>query len=182
MGEQIEAALGNGQPWSVRLQYSRETQALETAGGIARALPFFQDQPFLVVNGDIWCDWDPAQALRWADKLSPRAQAHLLLVDNPDHHPDGDFSLYPDGRVDEKQAASADIPCLTFAGIGLYRPSLFATTSPDHPAPLAPLLRQAMAGQAVQGTHHLGSWVDVGTPQRLALLDARLRGKIRNQL
>ncbi|MFT0533651.1 N-acetylmuramate alpha-1-phosphate uridylyltransferase MurU [Castellaniella hirudinis] len=178
LGEQIEAALGDGSPWGVHLHYSAEPQALETAGGIARALPFFQNQPFLVINGDIWCDWDPAQARQWADQLSPRSQAHLLLVDNPPQHPAGDFTLHPDGRVAADlppQPAPPPAPSrLTFAGIGLYRPSLFARIAPDLPAPLAPLLRRAMARRAVQGTRHPGRWIDVGTPQRLHALNQAL--------
>lgn len=174
LGKQIEATLGDGSHWGVHLQYSPEPQPLETAGGIARALPFFQDQPFLVVNGDIWCDWPPTQARLWADQLPAHVQAHLLLVDNPAHHPAGDFILHPDGLVDASPA-NPHPPRLTFAGIGLYRPSLFATTAPDHPAPLAPLLRQAMASQAVQGSHYPGRWVDVGTPQRLEQLNHDLK-------
>lgn len=171
LGTQIEATLGDGRTWGVRLQYSAEPQALETAGGIARGLPFFQDQPFLVMNGDIWCDWDPSQALYWARHWDADTQAHLLVVDNPDHHPEGDFILQDDGLLSPPHPHA---PCLTFAGIGLYRPSLFADLIPGRPAPLAPLLRKAMLRQYVRGTHFQGSWVDVGTPQRLEQLDARL--------
>jgi MurNAc alpha-1-phosphate uridylyltransferase len=171
LGAQIEDALGDGGPWGVRLRYSAESPALETAGGIARALPFFQDQPFLVVNGDIWCDWDPAQARDWAARLPADALAHLLMVDNPAHHPDGDFHLRADGRITLPQAGAA----LTFAGVGLYRPALFADTPPDRPAPLAPVLRRAMAQGAVLGSHHTGRWTDVGTPERLLALDRALR-------
>lgn len=172
LGAQIEAALGDGRRWGTHLCYSAESPALETAGGIARALPFFQDQPFLVVNGDIWCDWDPALAQHWAAQLPSDAHAHLLLVDNPAHHPAGDFRLQTDGRV--IQAADGD-RTLTFAGIGLYRPALFAATPPDRPAPLAPLLRQAMAQDAVLGSHYTGCWTDVGTPARLQALDQALQ-------
>ncbi|WP_103035803.1 nucleotidyltransferase family protein [Castellaniella caeni] len=204
LGARIEAALGDGSAWGVRLRYSPESPALETAAGIARALPFFCGEPFLVVNGDVWCDWNPAHALAWARHWPARQQAHLLLVDNPAHHPAGDFLLHPDGRL------SADIPrpetataaprseadadaatarnhatptdaaprgglALTFAGIGLYRPALFEHVDAAQPAPLAPLLRAAMRQGAVGGTHHHGRWVDVGTPARLAALDAALR-------
>ncbi|HET8596431.1 MAG TPA: nucleotidyltransferase family protein [Castellaniella sp.] len=171
LGERIEAALGDGRAWGVRLRYSAETSALETAGGIARALPFFQDQPFLVINGDIWCDWDPALAGDWLAALPADVLAHLLLVDNPAHHPGGDFTLGPDGRAG---LASPPQPAFTFAGIGLYRPALFADTPADRPAPLAPLLRQAMARGAVLGTRHAGRWIDVGTPERLRALDQAL--------
>jgi MurNAc alpha-1-phosphate uridylyltransferase len=173
LGERIVAELGDGQALGVHLRYSAESPALETAGGIARALPFFQGEPFLVVNGDIWCDWDPAGAPARAAGLSPRHPAHLVLVDNPDHHPAGDFTLAPDGRVDIPAGGART---LTFAGIGLYHPSLFAGTNPDEPAPLAPLLRDAMSRQGVTGEHHAGQWLDVGTPDRLARLDRLLRG------
>lgn len=172
LGAQIEAALGDGARWGVRLRYSAESPALETAGGIARALPFFQGQPFLVVNGDIWCDWDPAGAHARAAHLPDITQAHLWLVDNPVHHPEGDFALREDGTV---TLPATGLATLTFAGIGLYRPALFAATDPDRPAPLAPLLRQAMAQGAVSGEHHDGRWVDVGTPERLRRLDDALR-------
>ncbi len=191
LGERIEAALGDGRAYGVRLRYSAESPALETAGCIARALPFFQDQPFLVRNGDVWCDWDPARAPRLAAAWPADRLAHLVLVANPDHHPEGDFVLQADGGVAPRtdsdaghpdglghasaaQSLTAPTAALTFAGIGLYRPSLFADTDPDQPAPLAPLLRQAMAAHAVSGERHTGRWIDVGTPARLAALDAEL--------
>jgi len=175
LGERIETALGDGRAYGVRLRYSAESPALETAGGIARALPFFQDRPFLVLNGDVWCDWDPARAPRLAAAWPADRLAHLVLVDNPVHHPAGDFTLRADGLVEPPADASA--PALTFAGIGLYRPALFAGTDPDRPAPLAPLLRRAMAARAVAGERHAGRWIDVGTPARLAALDAELAGR-----
>jgi len=169
LGAQIEAALGNGSRWGVRIRYSPEAVALETAGGIARALPLLGDAPFLVVNGDVWCDWDPAGAQAVAARLDGRAaSAWLLLVDNPAHHPGGDFVLRG-GKVFDGGGDR-----LTFSGIGVYHPALFAGTAPDRPAPLAPLLRAAMARGAVLGERHAGAWTDVGTPQRLAELDARL--------
>ncbi|MHA3903806.1 nucleotidyltransferase family protein [Castellaniella sp. WN] len=194
LGERIEAALGDGRAYGVRLRYSAESPALETAGGIAHALPFFQGQPFLVMNGDVWCDWDPARAVRLAAAWPADRLAHLVLVDNPDHHPEGDFILHADGLVaprpdvgsdgaggrgDTPPGATPRAPdsALTFAGIGLYRPALFAGTDPDRPAPLAPLLRQAMAARAVDGERHAGKWIDVGTPARLAALDAELAGR-----
>ncbi|MGA0582347.1 MAG: N-acetylmuramate alpha-1-phosphate uridylyltransferase MurU [Castellaniella sp.] len=172
LGGRLEEALGDGRAYGVRLRYSAESPALETAGGIARALPFFQDRPFLVMNGDVWCDWDPARAVRLAAAWPADRLAHLVLVDNPDHHPQGDFTLHADGLVTPRPHAAA--PALTFAGIGLYRPALFAATDPDRPSPLAPLLRLAMAARAVDGERHEGEWVDVGTPARLAALDAEL--------
>ena len=158
---QIRDTLGDGQRFGLRIHYSEETQgALETAGGIRHALPLLGDAPFLVVNGDIWCD----------HPLTPRdpgdALAHLVLVDNPAQHPQGDFALH-DGRVEDIGARR-----LTFSGIGYYRPELFAGLS-DGPQPLAPLLRRTMAQGLVSGEHHRGTWIDVGTPQRLQALDAR---------
>jgi len=170
LGEQLPAALGDGSRYGVHIAYSAESPALETAGGIAQALPLLGEQPFLVINGDIWCDWDPSQAAAQASRLATGgADAWLLLVDNPDHHPQGDFTLSADGRVDTGDGAR-----LTFSGIGLYRPALFGALPARTPAPLAPLLRQAMARQAVLGSRHAGAWTDVGTPARLAALDARL--------
>lgn len=170
LGEQLPSQLGDGSRYGVRISYSAEATALETAGGIAQALPLLGTQPFLVINGDIWCDWASTQAHALAGELdAAQADAWLLLVDNPDHHPQGDFTLAADGRV------GTDGPQrLTFAGIGLYRPSLFEGLPRGTPAPLAPLLRLAMARGAVRGAHHPGHWTDVGTPQRLAALDARL--------
>lgn len=164
LGEQIEQALADGSRWGVRIRYSREGQgkALETGGGILKALPLLGEEPFLVVNGDIWCDCDYARI-----RPLPSALAHLLLVDNPPHHPEGDFCLDGSRVVDRS-------PRLTFSGIGIYDPTLFADASPGA-FPLAPLLRQAMTAGHVSGEHLQGDWVDVGTPRRLAELDARLR-------
>jgi N-acetyl-alpha-D-muramate 1-phosphate uridylyltransferase len=163
LGEQIPAALGDGSRWGLAIAYSPELPgALETAGGIAHALPLLGDDPFLVINGDIFCDWDPARALPATADL-----AHLVLIDNPTHNTTGDFALH-DGRV------GTDAPTHTFAGIGVYRPQLFAGLDPDQPAKLAPLLRAAMATDCVSGERHGGRWVDVGTPQRLAELDSLL--------
>jgi MurNAc alpha-1-phosphate uridylyltransferase len=170
LGQRIVQELGDGSPWGVRIQYSAEGQALETAGGIARALPLLGTEPFLVINGDIWCDWDPALAQTAKQRMDDTAaDAWLLLVDNPPQHPQGDFALLPDGR-----AASDGPSKLTFAGIGIYRPALFAGITPGQAAPLAPLLRQAMAADGVQAARHDGRWVDVGTPQRLQALDTEV--------
>lgn len=167
LGVQIEAALGDGSRWGLRIHYSPEPPgALETAGGIAQALPLLGEAPFLVVNGDIFCDWEMARA---HTALAPQKLAHLVLVPNPAHHPQGDFVLH-DGMV-----SAAGAPTRTFSGIGVYRPALFAALERGRPAPLAPLLRQAMADASVTGEAHEGIWCDVGTPERLAGLDAALR-------
>ncbi|EHK62967.1 N-acetylmuramate alpha-1-phosphate uridylyltransferase MurU [Achromobacter arsenitoxydans] len=173
LGHEIERALGDGASHGVRIRYSPEPSALETAGGIAQALPLLGDDPFLVINGDIWCDWDPAAARDVVPHVA-RAGAWLLLVDNPAHHPDGDFFLAADGRVHAQGE-----PRLTFAGVGVYHPSLFADVPRGAAAPLAPLLRQAMGRELARGARHAGRWTDVGTPQRLADLDAELAGTAR---
>lgn len=168
LGHEIEHALGDGAAFGLRIRYSPEGTALETAGGIAQALPLLGPDPFLVINGDIWCDWQPAAARARAAAL-PAGGAWLLLVDNPPQHPAGDFALDHDGRVHDHGDAR-----LTFSGIGVYHPMLFADVTRGSAARLAPLLRQAMARDRVQGARHAGRWVDVGTPQRLADLDAEL--------
>lgn len=162
LGEQIEAALGDGGRHGVRIQWSREGTPLETAGGIARALPLLGDAPFVVVNGDIWSDYD------YSLLREPADLAHLVLVDNPMHHPDGDFGLDFRGRVHDNGDQR-----LTFTGIGLYQPQLFHDL-PDEPARLAPLLRQAITTQSVTGEHFRGRWWDIGTPERLQQLDTLL--------
>ena len=162
LGKQIEAALGDGSEFGVEIRYSPEEPALETGGGIFRALPLLGPEPFLVVNGDVWTDVDLAGLAIDAGDL-----AHLVLVDNPSHNPKGDFVLIDD-RVQSEGA-----PRLTFSGIGLYRPELFDGQTPGA-FPLAPLLRQAMAAGRVGGQRHDGHWFDIGTPERLAALDAWL--------
>lgn len=164
LGQQIVDTLGDGTRFGVKLQYSREEPApLETAGGIRRALPLLGEAPFVVVNGDVWTDY-PLGRLQ-----PPAGLVHLVLVDNPPHHEQGDFVL-ADGRVGVGDGAR-----LTFSGIGVYRPELFAGL-PDGAYPLAPLLRAAMAQGQVSGEHYRGRWMDVGTPARLAELE-RMLGK-----
>ncbi|MEZ5447836.1 MAG: nucleotidyltransferase family protein [Thiolinea sp.] len=164
LGEQIPAALGDGSRWTVHLQYSDEQAegALETAGGIIKALPLLGDEPFLVVNGDVWCDYACLP-----HRLEPHDLAHLVLVPNPPHHPDGDFALAA-GRVQLEGA-----PRLTFSGIGYYCAELFAGLAYG-PRPLAPLLREAMQQGRVSGVCHAGEWRDIGTPQRLQALNEQL--------
>lgn len=164
LGAQIETALGNGARWGLAIRYSPEPEgALETAGGIAQALPLLGSAPFLVINGDIFCDWDVAQAA-----LAAGDCAHLVMVNNPPQHSQGDFVLQ-DGKVSAEGA-----PKFTFSGIGVYRPELFSSIVRGRPAKLAPLLRVAMGETRVSGELHRGRWTDVGTPERLAQLDAEL--------
>lgn len=166
LGDQLQAALGDGHGYGVRIHYSPEPEPLETAGGIRQALPHLTGDSdwFLVVNGDIWCDFDLAS-------LQPSAgdQAVLVLTDNPPQHPDGDFHLSDSGRVIDNGS-----PRLTFSGISLLHRSLFETLEPGY-RKLAPLLREAMAQGRVAGVHHRGDWQDIGTPERLASLDRQLR-------
>jgi MurNAc alpha-1-phosphate uridylyltransferase len=166
LADLIERGLGDGSRYGVRIAYSREEQALETGGGIAYALPLLGNEPFVVVNSDIYCDFDFARLASAATTLDPATvRAHLVLVNNPPHHPGGDFSL-SGGRV------SADGPRrLTFSGIGAYVPELFATVTRGSRCQLAALLKPAMAQGAVGGEHHPGLWMDIGTPQRLAELE-----------
>ena len=165
---QIERALGDGARWGVRIAYSVEREALETAGGIAWALPLLDNQPFLVVNSDVYSDYDFAGLADRAQTLGAQQPAHLVLVDNPDHHAQGDFGLC-DGVV------TADRAKLTFSGIGAYHPSLFADIARGGKCRLAAQLAPPIAEGSVSGEHFRGEWNDVGTPQRLAELDARLR-------
>lgn len=169
LAEQIRRALGDGTTLGVRITYSFEQEALETAGGIAWALPLLDEQPFLVVNSDVYSDYDFANLVARASALSPEHPAHLVLVDNPQHHPGGDFGLR-DGVV----TAGGDK--LTFSGIGAYHPALFAAIPRGDKARLAAQLAAPMAEGRVSGEHFYGEWNDVGTPQRLAELDARLSG------
>jgi MurNAc alpha-1-phosphate uridylyltransferase len=129
-------------------------------------MPLLGDAPFVAVNADLHTDF-PFARLRTA--LGADALAHLVLVDNPPHHPGGDFAL-ADGRI-----ANTGARLLTFSGIGVYRPALFAAIAPGTRAPLAPLLRDAATRGRATGEHFRGRWLDIGTPERLAALDAELR-------
>jgi MurNAc alpha-1-phosphate uridylyltransferase len=172
LGAQIEALLGDGARWGLSIAYSPEPEgALEAAGGIANALPLLGNgEPFLVVNGDIFCDWDLTRA---GTALQPGHLAHLVLVPNPPHHAQGDFAL--SGRmVGGAPTAGGDAQVCTFSGIGIYRPQLFAGIRRGSRAKLAPLLRAVMAEQKVSGELHTGRWVDVGTPQRLHELNTEI--------
>ncbi|MBI5909016.1 MAG: nucleotidyltransferase family protein [Betaproteobacteria bacterium] len=167
LGHLIETALGDGSRFGVSIRYSPEREALETAGGIAFALPLLGAEPFLVINADIYCDYDVSKLrrLQLGDKL-----AHLVLVDNPVQHPRGDFALKA-GCVRESGK-----PMLTFSGIGVYTPRLFGGIPPGAKVALAPILRKAMAAERVSGEHYRGRWHDIGTAERLRALDKELRG------
>ena len=176
LGQQIEAALGNGAAFGVSIEYSREGSALETAGGIATALPLIDAEVFTVVNGDIYCEYDFSRLAEPMARLTAgHNQAHLVLIDNPPHHPQGDFVL-EGGRVTNAGIPLTPHPArFTFSGIGVYHRALFAHTPAGEKAPLAPLLRLAIDAGRVSGEHYAGRWEDVGTPARLAALDEELR-------
>jgi MurNAc alpha-1-phosphate uridylyltransferase len=166
LGQQIEDYLGDGQRLGLSIAYSPEGEPLETGGGIFRALPLLGDEPFLVVNGDIWTDCDFAPL-----KATIKGLAHLILVDNPAHHPKGDFALVG-GEVRD----DASLPRLTYSGIAVLHPQLFAGCSAGA-FKLAPLLRDAMGKGQVTGEHFTGRWVDVGTHERLAEVEQMLAVK-----
>ncbi len=178
LAEQFPDMLGDGSRWGLRIRYAYEGPTpLETGGGMLNAQSLLGDEPFIAVNGDIWTDADFG-----ALPHEPAGLAHLLLVDNPPQHPDGDFALDPHGVVHDKGNAR-----LTFSGIGVYRHELLRdwrmvigdSAGSELKPPrfkLTPLLRAAMAKGHVSGSHHRGDWTDVGTPQRLAQLEEKLHG------
>ena len=174
LGEKIEDALGDGKQFGLHIQYSPEAIALETAGGICKALPIIKPEDyFLVINGDVFTPNLPiAKILEFIPKMrmnSSKPLAHLLMVPNPVQHPDGDFYLQNSLVSD---LGSADSEKLTFSGIGIYHKDLFKDLEFGAPAKLAPLLRAAMEQNKVSGEKYIGPWHDVGTPQRLQELNA----------
>jgi MurNAc alpha-1-phosphate uridylyltransferase len=167
LGEKIEQALGDGRQLGARVRYSREAVALETAGGIAQASTLLGDAPFIAVNADIYCDYAFSRLIELT-REPPQWLAYLVLVDNPAHHPRGDFGLQ-----DDMVCADGSIR-YTFSGIGVYQPRLFATINPGERRALGPLLREHIARGEVHGEHFAGLWMDIGTAQRLAELRALL--------
>ncbi len=169
LGGMIEQELGDGSTFGVRIAYSREGTPLEAGGGIAYAQALLGEAPFAVMNSDVYSDFDPARLKSAAARLARDAlAAHLVLVDNPAHHSAGDFCLHQ-GRVTVEGA-----PRLTFSGIGVYSPSLFAPVKRGAKCQLVALLKPAMAQRRVSGERHGGMWMDVGTPQRLAEIERML--------
>lgn len=174
LGEQIEAALGDGQKFGLEIRYSPEKVALETAGGIRQALPLLNPSDFfLVINGDVYCPRFPIGSLiERAQQLRAQGRilGHIVLVPNPPQHPNGDF--YLDGnRVYGDENSNLNLPKLTFSGIGLYHRRLFDDLIQGQSAKLAPILRKAMLDNQISGEKYLGSWHDVGSPERLAELN-----------
>ena len=177
LGVQIENVLGDGSRFGASIQYSAEVTALETAGGIAFALHLLGNEPFAVINGDIYCDYDFARFPALAEQMQRNHDnVHLVMVDNPVQHPNGDFALLNNRIVptNDQRLATSNRP-LTFSGIGLYQPSLFTHLPRGTKAPLAPMLREQIELGKVSGEHHRGVWMDIGTPQRLHELDVQLR-------
>jgi MurNAc alpha-1-phosphate uridylyltransferase len=166
-GDQIRNALGDGLKWDVKIRYSDEGPvALETGGGIFRALEWLGPDPFIVINGDVWSDYDVARLSLPAD-----VHAQLVLVANPPHHPNGDFGLKHGRVIDDANERH------TFSGIAMYRREFFAECRPGR-FPLLPLLKRAIAARKLGGELHGGRWYDIGTPQRLAALDQELSGSL----
>ena len=164
LGEKIEKALGDGSRYGLNIHYSAETEALETAGGIVNALPIIDDDEFIVINGDIFCDYDISELPSVLTGL-----AHLVLVNNPLHNPNGDFALTTSGTVEQSGENK-----LTFSGIGVYHSDLFVGLQNTKQA-LAPILRQAMDQHQVTGESYQGVWHDIGTSKRLNELDLFIR-------
>ena len=174
LAEQFPEALGDGSRWGLRIRYAYEGPVpLETGGGMLHALPLLGPEPFIVISGDVWTDADFS-----ALPTEPDGVAHLLMVDNPSHHPQGDFALGEDGELHNEGDRR-----LTYSGIGVYRPALLdswqtlvdhdGSTDGKHPRfKLRPLLDAAIDRGAVSGRHHQGIWTDVGNPERLASLNA----------
>lgn len=175
LGEQIEAYLGDGSRFGASIQYSHEPEPLETAGGLRFAQSLLSDQTttnqaFIVINGDVWTDY-PFENLM--DQLHADQLAYTVLVDNPPQHPDGDFYLLEDNRVVSEVNSEITAEKFTFSGISVLSPELLALNESEQR--LGPLLRQAMSLGKVKGEHYQGQWFDIGTPERLYELDAKLK-------
>ncbi len=161
LGEQIIQLIGPGSRFGLKIEYSVEDKLLDTGGGIFKALPFFGTEPFLVLSADVLTDF-PLHTL----PLFPNGLAHLVMVDNPSYHPEGDFSL-DKGKIKLKCSAT---PTFTYANIGIYRPEFFAH-APQGAFPLAQLLRQHISNDLITGQYYSGVWHNIGTPADLALVN-----------
>ena len=173
LGQQIPDYLGNGSRYNVSLQFSDEGEALETGGGIFNALPLLGSEPFILVNGDIWSDYEFSPLVSLINKGFTRL-AHLVLVNNPAHNPQGDFSIDTKTRLLNRQKGQG---AGTYSGIGIYHPKMFEACKPGK-FPLAPMLMDGMDKNQISGEHYAGLWFDIGTPERLAELDEMLKAKV----
>lgn len=161
LAEQIHSTLGDGSKYGLQITFSHEgDEGLETAGGIIKALPLLGDDPFLVVNGDVWTNYDFSKVT-----LNAKVLAHLVLVKNPEHHPQGDFGINTQGLLINQPKQ------YTFSGIGIYSPQLFAGRLCEKQA-LAPIIRDAIDQAQISGEQYCGEWMDIGTPERLTQLKA----------
>ncbi|MFW1760240.1 N-acetylmuramate alpha-1-phosphate uridylyltransferase MurU [Acinetobacter calcoaceticus] len=169
LADKLISSLGDGSQFGVDIRWTREDEGLETAGGIINALPLLGTDPFILVNGDVWTtmDFDVLRHIKLNDDL-----AHLVLVDNPKQHPEGDFTLFDGRTFTFDQHVKGEN--LTFSGVSVIHPKLFDGLEPGK-RPLAPLLKQAMQNQKISGEKLKGAWVDVGTPERLMELDLQIR-------
>ncbi|WP_198078632.1 N-acetylmuramate alpha-1-phosphate uridylyltransferase MurU [Acinetobacter calcoaceticus] len=169
LADKLISSLGDGSQFGVDIRWTREDEGLETAGGIINALPLLGTDPFILLNGDVWTtmDFEALRHIRLNDDL-----AHLVLVDNPKQHPEGDFTLFDGRTFTFDQDVTGDN--LTFSGVSVIHPKLFDGLEPGK-RPLAPLLKQAMQNQKISGEKLKGAWVDVGTPERLMELDLQIR-------
>ncbi len=159
LGEQIQKHLGDGVKFGINIEYSIEQNALETAGGIVKALPLLGNVPFIVINSDVLCDYDLS-----ALTLPDNSLAHLLLINNPEHNPNGDFSLTGN------KITLRNTQTYTFAGIGLYHTDFFQSHLHNYEKlPLSFLFKEALNNGQLTGEHYLGCWQDIGTPERLDL-------------
>lgn len=180
LSEQIREALGDGQRWSLRIHYSPEPEPLETAGALLHALPLLGDKPFMLLNGDIWTDFDFAALANVG--LNDDSLGHLVLVDNPAHNAKGDFSLDGDrlilaGDKADELNKEPQKSTYTFSGISLLHPRLIRDYPQQRPRfPLVEVFHHAIAQRQLQGSHYDGEWWDIGTVERLQDLDRQLTG------
>jgi len=170
LGEMIEAFIGDGSKWNLKITYSREGSPLETAGGIKKALPLIGDQPFLVVNADIYTDFDYASL---KNRNLNDYIGHLVMVKNPTHHPDGDFVLKNNQIELEGQER------LTFSGIAIYQPEIFEDINIELVAKLAPILKKLIEAKCISGEIYEGLWFDIGTPERLNEINLFLKKNLK---
>ena len=171
LGEMIEAYVGDGSRWNLKITYSREGSPLETAGGIKKALPLIGDQPFLVVNADIYTDFNFATI---KNRNLNDCKGHLVMVKNPKQHPDGDFFLQ------NNQIELEGKERLTFSGIAIYQPKIFEDIKIEPVAKLAPILKKLIGAKCISGEAYQGLWFDIGTPERLNEVNLFLKEELKS--